>query len=75
MWKSKNRDNGWPLFTRPNIWAYHFFLTKLGHSNSAVDLFFEGEDQLLQKKGVISKKKKRVITCLAARFVSFLGRK
>ena len=42
---------------------------KSGRSNSAVDLSFEGGDQLLQKK------KKKVITCLAARFVSFLGRK
>ena len=29
----------------------------------------------INKKGVISKKKKKVITCLPARFVSFSGRK
>ena len=52
-----------------------FSSTKSGRSNSALDLLFEGGDQLLEKKkGVISKKKK-VITCLAARFATFLGRK
>ena len=49
-----------------------FLLTKSGRSNSALDLIYEGEVQLLKdkKKGGISKKKK-VITCLAARFGHF----
>ena len=47
-----------------------FFWSKSGRSNSALDLFFEGGDQLLQKeRGDLQKKK--VITCLDARFVSF----
>ena len=57
-------------FSRDQIYGLIIFFgsTKSGRSNSALDLFIEGGDQLLQKK-----KKEKVIPSLAARFVSFLG--
>ena len=54
------------------------FITKSGRSNSVPDLILEGEDDLLKqrKRGDLKKKnKKKILTCLAAHFGSFLGRK
>ena len=66
----KQKSGQWmATFDETKYIGFSFFsLTKLGRSNSDLELFIEGGDQLLQKK-------KKVITCLAAPFVSLIGRK